>query len=304
MAFPSNIKTVYAMVNGVKVLATYDEETELYTVQTTAPAESSWSEPNHVYQVTLHAEDAASNVTSMDSSDATYGNQLQIRVLEKTKPTATITTPTTGSVLGSNTQNIGLEVQDAGGSGINLDSVVFKVNGTTIDNSELVWTEDSDAYTATYPVTDLSDGSNTVSLTVSDNDGNVSDTDTVTFMISTAAPTLEITAPVEGLITNATKVVVFGIAGAGSEFVTLSMVTINGAGVTLAEDGSFSYECPVTEGENVITIVATDSLGKTTTVIRNVTADFTAPVITDVVAEATTVDASGIIKITFKVIEA
>ena len=55
------------------------------------------------------------------------------------------------------------------------------------------------------------------------------------------------------------------------------------------------------EGQNTITIVSTDSIGKTTTVTRHVTLDTKAPVITDVHAEAVTVDAGGRVKITFKV---
>lgn len=305
MSFPSNIKTVYALVNGQKVIATYDESTELYTIQATAPAESSWNQENHVYQVSLHAEDAASNTVSMDSSDSTYGSQLQIRVLEKTKPTATITSPTTGSVLGSSTQTIGLKIVDAGGSGLNMSTVVFKVNGTTIANSSLTWTDaDDGSKTATYSATNLSDGSNNVSLAVTDNDGNVSDTATVTFTISTAAPSLSITSPTENLLTNAATVTVSGVATAGTSYVSVTSVTVNGGAVTIGSDGSFSTTVGLTEGENTITIIATDTVGKTTTVTRIVTADFTAPVISNVVAAATTVDASGTIKITFKVIEA
>ena len=58
------------------------------------------------------------------------------------------------------------------------------------------------------------------------------------------------------------------------------------------------------EGDNTITIVATDSAGHTTQVERHVRLDTHAPVISEVKAVATTVDADGTIRITFKVIEA
>ena len=64
---------------------------------------------------------------------------------------------------------------------------------------------------------------------------------------------------------------------------------------------TFSYEVTLTEGQNTITVVSTDSIGKSTTVTRHVTLDTKALIITDVHAEAVTVNAGGQVKITFKV---
>lgn len=296
------LKTPYALVDGIKMLAAYDSTTQMWTVEGNAPAKSSWGEPNHVFPVTLYAEDEAGNVTTMTADDEDYGDQLKLRVLEKTKPTATITSPTTGSVLGASSQDIVMELLDSGGSGLNMSSVVFKVNGTTITG--LTWTDGSGGKkVCTYNATGLPDGSNTIELQVSDNDGNVSEKSTVTFIISTAAPTLNLTSPANNLLTNSNKVTVAGTAAAGSDAVTLAEVTINGTAVTVGSGGAFSKEITLsTEGENVITVTAKDNLGKTTTVTRTVTLDTKAPVISDVVAEKTTVDAGTRIKITFKVV--
>ena len=68
----------------------------------------------------------------MHATDGTYGDQLNIRVLEKTKPVAKIISPTQGSVLGSAAQDIKLELSDAGGSGLNMASVIFKVNNVQV----------------------------------------------------------------------------------------------------------------------------------------------------------------------------
>ena len=125
----SAIKEAYIMFNGQKVVARYDERTETWTATTNAPANSSWSQPDHVYKVEIHAVDAANNKATMTSADPTYGDQLKIRVLEKSKPTATIVSPTQGSVLGASEQDIVLEMSDAGGSGLNETTVVFTVNG-------------------------------------------------------------------------------------------------------------------------------------------------------------------------------
>lgn len=297
----SQIVETWAEYKGSRYNATYSEETQSWDVDIPAGAESSYGQPNHTYPITLHAKDAAGNETVMQATDPTYGDQLNIRVLEKTKPTATIVSPTQGSVLGSATQDIVMELQDAGGSGLNMASVVFKVNNVQV-SSGLSWSDGADGKkTCTYHATNLSDGSNSVSLQVTDNDGNVSDLATVTFVISTSAPTLNVTSPTDNLLTNSKKVTVAGTAAAGSDAVTLASVKINGETVSVGEGGAFSKEITLQEGENTITVVAEDSIGKTTSVTRHVTVDTKAPVISEVEAEATTVDANSTIHLTFKV---
>ena len=273
----SEITRAYAVYKEQQYNASYSGGE--WSVDIPSGSESSYGQANHTYPIELHAFDAAGNETIMYATDPTYGDQLNIRVLEKTKPTATIVSPTQDSVLGSATQDIKMELQDAGGSGLNMASVIFKVNNVQV----------------------LSDGSNSVSLQVTDNDGNVSDVATVSFVISTSAPTLNVTSPTEGLLTNSNKVTVAGTAAAGSDAVTLLSVKINGETVSVGSGGAFSKEIALSEGANTITVVAEDSIGKTTTVTRHVTVDTQAPIISDVEAEATTVDANGTIHLTFKV---
>ena len=299
----SEITRAYAVYKGEQYNASYSPETQEWSVDIPSGSESSYSQSNHTYPIELHAFDAAGNETIMYATDDTYGDQLNIRVLEKTKPVATIKSPTQGSVLGSATQDIVMELQDAGGSGLNMASVIFKVNNIQVTEG-VSWSDGADGKkTCTYHATNLSDGSNSVSLQVTDNDGNVSDVAEVTFVISTSAPTLDVTSPTEGLLTNSNKVTVAGTAAAGSDAVTLSEVTINGEPAVVGEGGAFSEEITLQEGENTITIIAKDSLGKTTTVTRHVTVDTKAPIISDVEAEATTVDANSTIHLTFKIVD-
>lgn len=301
----SNIKKAYIMFNGQEVVAHYDAGTQTWTATTNAPANSSWSQPDHIYHVEIHAVDAANNEATMTSKDPTYGNQLKIRVLEKSKPTATIVSPTQGSVLGASKQDIVLEMSDAGGSGLNETTVVFTVNGES-HTKELSFADQKDKRRATYHATGLNDGQNTITFQVTDNDGNVSELATTTFIVSTAAPSLTVDTPTEGLITNSNKLTVTGSTTPGSDAVTIADVKVNSASVKLSGDDikTFSHEVTLTEGKNTITVVSTDSIGKATIVTRNVTLDTKAPIITDVVAEATTVDSGGTIKITFKVTDA
>lgn len=302
----SNIKEVYIMFNGQKVVAQYDKDTQTWTATTNAPANSSWSRPDHIYPVEIHAVDAANNKATMTSSDPTYGDQLKIRVLEKSKPTATIVSPTQGSVLGASEQDIVLEMSDAGGSGLNETTVVFTVNGES-HAGDLSFTNHEGKRRATYHATGLTDGENTITFQVTDNDGNVSNLATTTFIVSTAAPSLTVDTPTEGLITNSNKLTVTGSTTPGSSAVTIASVKVNNQSVSLTDSSTkktFSHEITLVEGQNTITVVSTDSIGKVTTVTRHVTLDTKAPIITDVHAEAVTVDAGGRIKITFKVTDA
>lgn len=295
----SEITRAYAIYKSQQYNASYSGGE--WSVDIPSGSESSYSQANHTYPIELHAFDAAGNETIMYATDDTYGDQLNIRVLEKTKPTATIVSPTQGSVLGSATQDIVMEISDAGGSGLNMASVIFKINNVQVTQG-VSWSDGDDGKkTCTYHATNLSDGSNSVSLQVTDNDGNVSDVAEVSFVISTSAPTLNVTSPTEGLLTNSNQVTVSGTAAAGSDAVTLSSVKINGETVSVGEGGAFSKVVTLTEGENTITIVAEDSIGKTTSVTRHVTVDTQAPIISNVEAEATTVDANSTIHITFKV---
>lgn len=299
----SEITRAYAVYKGQQYNASYSSGTQEWSVDIPSGSESSYSQSNHTYPIELHAFDAAGNETIMHATDDTYGDQLNIRVLEKTKPTATIVSPTQGSVLGSATQDIVMELQDSGGSGLNMASVIFKVNNIQVTEG-VSWSDGTGGKkVCTYHATNLPDGSNSVSLQVTDNDGNVSDIATVSFVISTSAPTLNVISPTEGLLTNSKKVTVSGTATAGSAAVTLSKVTINGEEVAVGEGGAFSKEITLNEGANTISIVAEDSIGKTTKVDRHVTVDTEAPIISDVEAEATTVNANSTIHLTFKVVD-
>ena len=317
--YMSAIKRAYVTLNGQQVVATYDDKTKLWTAETNAPNESSWGQPNHVYTASVTAEDAAGNSTTVDSTDKTYGDQLKFRVLEKTKPTTEIVSPTSNSVLGVNTQNVKVRFKDAGGSGLNEATIVFKVNGTVVplkDGDAAGYTiadgegDDAGYRVLTYTATNLPDGANSVEAQITDNDGNASDDVMTNFTISTAAPTLNITSPADNLITNSNKLTVSGQTTAPTDGITIAGVTIkvgdaDPISVTPGKDGSFSQEITLpAEGDTTIVITATDSLGKNTAITRHVTLDTTNPVITDITAEVTTVDAGSRIRVTFKVTDA
>ena len=296
----TGVANAYALIDGKRVNATYDELNDLWVVQANAPATSSWPQPDHVYTISLHAEDEAGNLANMTANDPMYGDQLKIRVLEKSAPIARIVSPTSMSVLGSNTVDVTLSMNDVGDSGVNFSSVSFKVNEVEAV-SELVWNETDGVYTTTYTVSGLNDGTNVLRFSVSDNDGNTSEEDEVRFIVSTRAPTLELISPAEGVITNSATIRVYGTSSIDTPGVSIASVTANGEEISVDEDGVFDYEYQLDNGSNSIVIIATDTAGNKTQILREVIRDSEAPIITNVVAESTVVDASGMIRITFKV---
>lgn len=89
-------------------------------------------------------------------------------------------------------------------------------------------------------------------------------------------PTLTVTNPAADMPTAENTITV---KGAVTSRKGIRSVTVNGKSVTVSPNGSFQIDVPLQEGENTITIVATDNDGRTTTIIRKVTRG-DAPIVT------------------------
>ena len=88
---------------------------------------------------------------------------------------------------------------------MNLSTVKIKVDGTTYTTSStgMVSKGITNGYQFTFtPQTALKDGSHTITINASDNDGNAAAAVSSTFTIDTVPPTLTISSPAAGLITN------------------------------------------------------------------------------------------------------
>ena len=278
------VKTAQYTFNGQTYNLTYNSTTGKWEATVTAPSKSSYSQTDHVLGGTVKATDVAGNTTTVDQSHATLGASLKVRVKEKVAPVISITAPSAGAYITNTTPPIEFTVTDAD-SGV--ASIAITLDGTAI--SSITKTAVTGGYKCTCkPASALKDGSHTIVITATDNDGNTSAAKTSTFTVDTVPPTLSITAPAEGLVTNKKTVTVTGKTDdATSKPVT---VTVNGSAATVGTDGSFSKDVTLTEGANKITIIATDKAGKTTTVVRNVTLDTAAPVIKSITITPNPVD--------------
>ncbi len=283
------IKAVKAVINGQTYNLTLNSGTGKYEATVTAPAESSYNQPGHYYNVQVTAEDDAGNTTTKDASDGMLGASLQLQVKEKVAPIITITAPTEGATITNNKPTITWAVTDED-SGVDPDTISIKIDSGSVITSGITKTASGKGFTCSYtPTTALSDGSHTITVNASDYDGNAATAKTTTFKVDTVPPTLSVISPEEGLVTNQATITVSGTTNdATSSPVTL---TINSDPVEVGADGAFSTTITLNSGENTITIIATDSAGKSTTVTRHVTLDTDAPVFQSVTITPNPVDA-------------
>lgn len=276
------VSQVRAQINGKWVTLTHSSG-DTWEIQTTSPDLSSWNQPDHVYAVTIEATDDAGNTTTATTETPTIGEDLKLRVLEKVAPTITVVSPTEDSILTTSEPTFNIQIRD-NDSGIDISTLVIKLDAIVIESSTYTPSPVSGGYNITFS-TSVTDGPHTLYVDVSDNDGNAATQAVQTFKVDTVPPTLSITAPVEGFITNNSTLLVTGTtndATSSPVTVTITVNEVDAGTVTVESNGAFSKEVTLTDGANVIVITATDSAGKVSSVTRNVTLDTGVPVITSV----------------------
>lgn len=293
------VSTVRVQVNGTWYNMSSTDGTT-YTATVAAPSITSYNQSGHYYSLTVEAKNTAG--TTVTATGATVSG-LRLTVKEKTPPTITNVTPSSGAFVTSSKPTITFNVTDeTNGSGVNPSTLSVKIDGTAVASSQISSTAITRGYSYTVtPASALAEGAHTVAIAVSDYDGN-SATQSVSFKVDTVAPTLNVSAPTEGLITNTANITVSGTTNdATSSPVT---VTVNGASVTVGTGGAWSKAITLSNGKNTITVVATDSAGKITTVTRTVTLDTSTLVVSSASVSPNPADVGASVIITVKITEA
>ena len=288
------ISTVRAQINGTWYNLTLSGN-NTYTATITAPGTTSFNRTGGYYDVTVEATNTAGTVTTQNASGLAA---LKLIVKERVAPVITIVSPTSGAFVVNNKQPVTFTVVDeAGGSGINISSLVVKQDNTAVAASTITSTAITNGYSVTYtPATALSDGSHTVTITVSDNDGNAATAKSTTYKVDTVPPTLNLTAPTNELVTNSASLVVRGTTNdATSSPVTVKMTLNNTDQGTVSVDtsGTFTKTLTLVNGVNTIVITATDAAGKSSSVTRAVTLDTSKPVVKSATITPNPVDAGA-----------
>lgn len=297
------VNSVKAILNGTEYALTLNPVSGKYEANIIAPATTSWLQENHKYGITVIAEDTAGNQTTKDRTDATLGANLMIRVLEKTKPTVNIISPSSGARVITSKPTIKFTLTDAH-SGIDFNTLSFKIDGTNHVAGSLTKTNITNGYECTYiPPVALSENSHTITISVADNDGNASTVASSNFVVDTVPPALNITTPSNNLITKTAALTIQGTTNDTVSTPVVVTVKLNGVdqGAVNVVNGAFSKEITLSEGSNTIVITATDAAGLESSVTRTVTLDTVAPVIKSVNLSANPVDAGSTFVITVEV---
>lgn len=273
------IKTVKATINGQTYDLSLNSSTGKWEATITAPGKTSYNQAGGYYNVSVVATNEAG---TSGSADATTIDGLKLVVKETVAPVITIVSPTNGAYVTNSKQPVVFTVVDeAGGSGVNISSLVVKLDGKAVDAATLTSTAITNGYSVTYtPAAALADGAHTVTIDCKDNDGNAATQKSTSYTIDTVPPTLNVTSPAEGLVTATSSVTVAGTTNDATSSPVTITISLNGedqGAVTVGANGSFSKTITLAEGSNTIIVKAKDAAGKESTVTRNVTLDTSVP---------------------------
>jgi len=214
---------------------------------------------------------AADTTTMTATYSGTTGNTTLTVLPDTVAPVVTLTSPTEGLILGNTTLTVSGTVDDVSAT------ANVTVNGGTPTSLSL-----GTSGNFTKSVT-LNTGSNIVLVTAIDGSGNTGTSGTITVAVDPAKPTVTITQPIAGIVTDNSSL---AITGTVSGNVTSATLILNGASQSInVTGGSFSANVTLVEGINILVVNAyiagqegdSDYLG--TSGVRMITLDTTAPVV-------------------------
>nr|DAQ80531.1 MAG TPA: Ig-like domain protein [Caudoviricetes sp.] len=276
------IKTVKATINGQTYNLTLNSASGKWEATITAPGQTSYNLAGGYYNVSVEATNEAG---TKGSADASTVNGLKLVVKETVAPVITIVSPTSGAYVANSKQPVVFNIVDeSGGSGVDISTLVVKQDNTAVASANITHTAIANGYSVTYtPSAALSDGSHTVTINCKDHDGNAAAEKSTTYTVDTVPPTLNVTSPADGLITATSSVTVAGTTNDATSSPVVITISLNGTdqgAVAVGTGGTFSKVVTLKEGSNTIIVKARDSAGKESSVTRIVTLDTSVPKIT------------------------
>ena len=253
------------------------DESGIFIVTVNGGSATLMPDDSFSFTLTLNPGENTITVVAMDNSEkhntATVTRTVTYTppvVLDTTPPTLVVNEPMTDQHFETNLITISGTATDESG----ISSVT--INGDAIAVA-------SDGFFSTLFI--LTEGSNTIIIVAIDNSENrntESVTRTVTYtppvVSDTTAPTLIVNQPRDRQVFKIDEIVV---SGTTTDKSGISSVTVNGDAIPVEPDGFFSTHFILTEGSNIITIVAIDNSENrnTATVTRTVT--YTPPPVPD-----------------------
>jgi hypothetical protein len=293
------VSSVKVVINGQTHTLSYNGTSGKYEATITAPTITSYNKEGGYYPVTVEVTDDAGNKTTQGSTNT--DNRLIVK--EKVPPVISNLSPSASARVTTSSPTItGTVTDETNGSGVDTSTFVLKVDGVAVSNASITFTPVTNGYNFSYSASGLAQGTHTITFDCKDNDGNSATQKSTSFTVDTIAPSLNVSAPTNGFVTNNASVNVTGTTSDATSNPVVVTVKLNGVdqGTVSVSSGSFSKAITLADGDNTIEVRATDSAGLSTTVTRSVELDTTPPVITNVELIPNPIDAGAtfIIKVT------
>lgn len=289
-----SIKNATLSLNGVTYDIPFNASVNKYRKAIPAPVKSSFSQSGNKYGMVLKVTDTAGNITTVDKNNKTYGDAMQLRVLEKNPPVITMSKPSEGAYITSNSVQIQFDVTDDD-SGVASESISMQIDSFGAVTNGITRTAITNGYRCIY-TTELADGAHTIKINAKDNDGNAAAQKMIAFTVDTVPPELNVTMPSEQMLTNKSEGIISGTTNDVTSAPVTVNITLNGVdqgSIMVNADGTFSKEVAWKKGTNTAVIKATDKAGKFSTVSRTVVYDPDAPVIVNINIAPNPVEAGG-----------
>ncbi len=144
-------------------------------------------------------------------------------------------------------------------------NIYVETNGTAVANEEIT---EAGKYSVDIPLTE--DGENNVVLYLVDDNGNMKGYE-YSVIKDTEGPEVSFDETYDNIVTSNSDISIQGVAA------DCNKLTINDEEVSVSQDGSFSGDITLADGDNTITVVATDLAGNETVNEFIVTLDTTGP---------------------------
>lgn len=298
------IKTMILILDGVSYTLLKNPSTGKYEAEITAPTKSSYNQPGNKYDMVLKVTDQAGNVTTIDKNHATFGEKMKLDANEKIAPIIMVTNPGASAYLTANSVQIQFDVTD-NDSGVNSSSISLQIDSQALVTTAITRRPITGGYRCTYSST-IMDGKHTIKVNAKDNDGNSAVQKMVEFTVDTVPPTLNISNPVSGLITNQQSCTVRGATNDATSAPCIVTVKLNNTDqgvVTLNADGAFEKIVTWVKGSNTIYVKSTDKAGKYSEITRTVIYDPDAPVVNSIEITPNPVGTGAIFKIVVDAID-
>ncbi|MFC1933725.1 Ig-like domain-containing protein, partial [Chloroflexota bacterium] len=259
--------TVIGTIDDLSVTARASAEVVVNGVATNLSPDPDATSGNFSQAVTLNVGTNTIKVRATDAGSRTGVSATKTVVVNPVKPTITITSPAEGSITNSTTVTVTGTIVGGTSATLRVNGVAVATVGTTF--SKLV---------------NLSEGKNTIIASGYGSGGSTSaylgTSGIRTVIRDRTAPVLAITTPSSGSTVNTPGITVSGTVN--DPTVTTATLTLNSVPRPIPViAGTFNYSVGLVTGTNAISIVASDSLGNTSSAVSaTVTFDNTKPKVT------------------------